>query len=130
MITRYMKGVYKRYREANGGHKVIFEDDINASKRQWLLEEKKGLIEDVKKDVFQLEVKVRKGYYFYNIFSVFSFDRNSVQGLDFVLMYRNYARIFENGLEEAIASCGKYEITLIKYKGNYKYHIGGLRYLG
>lgn len=78
MITKYMKLVYKKYRNANGGKKVIFEDDINASKRQWLLEEKKGLIEDVKKEKFLLEVTVRKPYYFFNIFSVLMMNPNQV----------------------------------------------------
>lgn len=45
-------------------------------------------------------------------------------------MQKPYAQVFNTGLEDALASCGTYEVTFVKYKGNYKYHIGGLRYLG
>ena len=130
MITKYMKGVYKKYRQANGGHKVIFEDDVVNSKRQWLLEEKKDLIEDVQKEIFRLEVRVRKQYYYFNIYSILRMDPNQVQGYEFVLMQEPYAQTFNTGLEDALASRGKYEVTFVKYKGNYKYHIGGLRFLG
>lgn len=91
---------------------------------------RKGLIEDVKKEKFLLEVTVRKPYYFFNIFSVLMMNPNQVQGYEFVLMQKPYAQVFNTGLEDALASCGTYEVTFVKYKGNYKYHIGGLRYLG
>lgn len=93
-----MKLVYKKYRNANGGKKVIFEDDINASKRQWLLEEKKGLIEDVQKEIFHLEVRVRKQYYYFNIYSILRMDPNQVQGYEFVLMQEPYAQAFNTGV--------------------------------
>lgn len=130
MITKYMKGVYKKYRQANGRHKVIFEDDVVNSKRQWLLEEKKDLIEDVQKEIFLLEVRVRKQYYYFNIYSILRMDPNQVQGYEFVLMQEPYAQAFNTGLGDALASRGEYEVTFVKYKGNYKYHIGGLRFLG